>query len=329
MRAPDTTAPAWRLRPVQADDPEIAACVAVVNAVRPDEPTSVEQVRWGDATYPGGARFLVELDGRVVATASTGRIYMYPADHPDLWLGIDVLPEARRRGIGSALYRALSDAARDRGKHGFQTDVTADQTDGLAFLASHGFTEIERMATVRLDLTGLAAPATEPPAGVTITTLAQRPELVTEVYTVAVASFPDIPSGEPMAVGSFDEFRARDVDRPGMPADGFFLAVDEGIDEVVGYASLLLLPAPSQVAWHDMTAVLPSSRGRGIAGALKRASIAWAIGAGLTALETGNDLANAPMRAVNARLGYRPRPDLIGFKGPLAPIDGPSAIVSP
>ena len=32
---------------------------------------------------------------------------------------------------------------------------------------------------------------------------------------------------------------------------------------------------------------------------------------------TGNDIDNAPMRAVNARLGYRPTPDLLAMRGPL------------
>jgi RimJ/RimL family protein N-acetyltransferase len=67
-----------------------------------------------------------------------------------------------------------------------------------------------------------------------------------------------------------------------------------------------------------MTAVLPAYRGRGIATALKRATIAWAIDHGLTALETGNDVENAPMRAVNLGLGYTPIPDEIGYRGPLA-----------
>ena len=68
-----------------------------------------------------------------------------------------------------------------------------------------------------------------------------------------------------------------------------------------------------------MTAVRPAWRRRGIATAIKRATIAWAIDHGLEALETGNDETNAPMRAVNARLGYRPLPDVVGYRGPLAP----------
>ena len=66
-----------------------------------------------------------------------------------------------------------------------------------------------------------------------------------------------------------------------------------------------------------MTAVLRAFRGRGIARALKLATIAWAIQHGLAVLETGNDEANAPMRALNARLGYQPMADEIAMRGPL------------
>ena len=66
-----------------------------------------------------------------------------------------------------------------------------------------------------------------------------------------------------------------------------------------------------------MTAVRRTWRGRGLATTLKLATIAWAIDHGLTALETGNDEANAPMRAVNARLGYQPLPDSVILRGAL------------
>jgi len=120
-----------------------------------------------------------------------------------------------------------------------------------------------------------------------------------------------------MAVGDLAEFRARDVDRPGIPPEAFMIAVDEVSGDVVGYACLLMVPGSDTVAWHDMTGVLRAWRGRGIAMALKRATIAWAIQHGLTALETGNDEANAGMRAVNARLGYQPLPDEVVMRGPL------------
>jgi RimJ/RimL family protein N-acetyltransferase len=66
-----------------------------------------------------------------------------------------------------------------------------------------------------------------------------------------------------------------------------------------------------------MTAVVRAWRGRGLALALKHAAIGWAIANGLTELVTGNDVDNAPMRAINAKLGYRPTPDRLVLRGPL------------
>lgn len=127
-----------------------------------------------------------------------------------------------------------------------------------------------------------------------------------------------------MAAGNLTEFRARDVDRPGILPGAFMIAIDQATDEVVGYASLMLLPGSTSVAWHDMTAVRRAWRGRGIATVLKLATIDWAIRNGLSALETGNDEDNAGMRAVNTRLGYRPLPDELTMRGPLLPPAGAS-----
>lgn len=305
---------------VAAGNDDLAAYASVVNAADPANPTSLPELRWSDATYPGGRRFLAESGGRVVGAATTGRIYVYPPDHPDAWLGIAVLRDERRRGIGTALWAAASAHARAGGKTGFQLEVDETSTDGLAFLEHRGFTALERSRVVRLDLAGLDAPDPEVPPGIAITTLAERPELVAGAHAVAVASFGDIPhGGTPMAAGDLAEFVGRDVERPGIPRDGFFLALDGRDGGVVGYASLYLSPGDPTTAWHDMTAVLPAARGRGVARALKQATVRWAIAGGLAALETGNDPANAPMRAVNARLGYRPLPDRITFRGPLHP----------
>ena len=95
------------------------------------------------------------------------------------------------------------------------------------------------------------------------------------------------------------------------------IALETASGRVIGYASLLMLPGQTRVAWHDMTAVVRAWRGRGLAGALKRATIGWAIANGLDTLETGNDVDNAAMRAVNARLGYQPAPDDVILRGPL------------
>ena len=119
-----------------------------------------------------------------------------------------------------------------------------------------------------------------------------------------------------MAPGTLEEFRVRDVDRASIPPGGFAVALEAASGRVVGYANLHASCAGNPtVAWHGMTAVARDWRGRGVASALKRATIAWAAANGIEALETANDTDNAPMRAVNERLGYRPLPDEIYYRG--------------
>ena len=100
-----------------ADDAGLAAYVRIRSMVMPDDPTTVDETRWEDATYPGEvARFLaVAPDGEPIGAASTGRIWMHDASYERYWLGVWVLPDARRRGVGSALLAAAGEAARVAG----------------------------------------------------------------------------------------------------------------------------------------------------------------------------------------------------------------------
>lgn len=305
-----------------SEDADLEVLVRLNNAITPEDPTSLDELHWSDRTYPGTSRYVASLDGQDVGMATVGRVYVMPPEYPYLWAAVSVLPEARRRGAGEALLIATSQAAAAAGKVGLQLRVSTARPEAVAFLEHRGFTELERARMVRLDLAGLEPPAPVVPDGIDMTDLVARPDLVPGVHAVALEAFDDIPGGdEPMAVGDLAEFRARDVDRPSIPPGAFKVAVDQASGEVVGYASLMFVPASTTVAWHDMTAVRRSDRGRGIARALKEATIAWAIDHGLEALETGNDEENAAMRAVNARLGYVPLPDELAMRGPafLAP----------
>jgi mycothiol synthase len=307
------------IRRATPENDDLETIARIVNEVSPEDSTSVDELRWSDRTYPGGARFVAEVDGRPVGVATVGRIYMQPPDFPAFWATVDVLRDARRQGIGTALLTAVSAEARAAGKRQLHIPAVESRPVGIEFLLHRGFTEYERAKAVELPLAGLTAPPIDLPPGVRLHTLAKRPDLVPGVHAVAAESFLDIPGGEtPVAVGDLDEFRARDVDRHSIPKDGFFVATDEETGQVVGYASLALIPGQAnRKAWHDMTAVLRSWRGRGLATALKRATIGWAIHNELDLLMTGNDVDNAAMRAVNARLGYRPTPDLLTMRGPL------------
>ena len=66
-----------------------------------------------------------------------------------------------------------------------------------------------------------------------------------------------------------------------------------------------------------MTATRRSARGRGVASALKRATVLHARERGLRRLRTENEERNAPMLAINRRMGYRPTPAWLSMRGPL------------
>lgn len=306
------------VRPATSDD-DLAQLARIVCAVTPDFPTSLSEMRWSDQAYPGGKRFLAWLDGEPVGTGGAGRMYIYPPEYEGLWASMVVLPQHRRRGVGSALLATIAAATHTAGKTLLLGRVTEDRHDAIEFLEHRGFAPYERMKSVRLDLVGLAPAPIDPPEGVRISSLAEHPELVEDVYRVAVEVLPDIPGEGPKAPATLEEFRVLEVDRPAIPSGGFAIAIDMATGAAIGYASLLVMSGNPTVAWHGMTAVAREWRGKGVASALKRATIAWATANGLHALETANDIDNAPMRAVNGRLGYTSMPDEIYYRGPVAP----------
>ena len=197
------------------DEAGLEAYVAIRNATTPDSPDSLEHLRLGGRrrTPAGGRCSWRAVAGRPPsAAASAGRIYMHGPDYERCWLGLWVVPEARRRGIGTrALPRAARRGPGRRQDRASRPSCPRPTRTGIAFLARRGFVEVERTKAVRLDLRRPRSrrPSSHPPA-IALTTLAERPDLLAGVHRVAVEAYPDIPSAdEPM-----DARHARRVRRP-------------------------------------------------------------------------------------------------------------------
>ena len=246
-----------RIREADLGDADLATFADIVNEITPDDPTSVDELRWSATAYPGSSRYILEADGRPVGTASVGRIYVFPPDFDAFWATVNVLPGARRQGHGSALLAAVSEPARAAGKVALHMPASDARPDGIDFLVHRGFREYERDKTVHLELAGMTAPPIDPPAGVSVTTLAERPDLIEGVHAVAVEAYADVPGGgTPMSAGDLDAFRTRDVDRASIPPAAFFIATEDATGRVIGYANLLLQPPHRRrIAWHAMTGV--------------------------------------------------------------------------
>jgi GNAT superfamily N-acetyltransferase len=213
---------------------------------------------------------------------------------------VTVLPHLRRRGVGSALLEAASAWAVDHGARELETPVESDDEESLGFALRRGFVVHSRELGLELQLARTDPSPVEPPRGIEIALLGERPDLARGAYDVGVEALPDIPGGEDWTPPPFAQFLATHL--RGLAV---FLAIADG--EVVGYAKLQARP-DGRTAEHGMTAVKRAWRGRGIAKALKRAQIAWAQANGIERLTTSNEERNAPMQRVNASLGYRATP---------------------
>jgi mycothiol synthase len=278
------------------------------------EPDAIEHMR---AQTPTRRDWIAVLDGEKVGVGTCGVPVGMEASSAALSM-LFVLRPARHQGAGGLLYRQVSDHARTLGRSTLQMFSFEDDPDTAGFAARHGFTVVGRVRGLRLPLDRCPRPDTEPPTGVAITTLAQRPDLAPGVWEVACEAFAEIPhGGDALQAGTYEQFAATRLAGPGYIPEATFAAVQG--EHVVGYAQLGWMSRLAGIADHEMIAVRRDWRGRGIAQALKAAQISWAIDNGLTELRAGNDERNAAARAVNARFPYMPMPDYLRLRGPTAP----------
>lgn len=259
------------------------------------------------------ADLLARADGTVLGS---GFAALFPGFRDRITVFVTVPAANRRRGAGTALYRALSEWAREHGIEVMVAVVADDDPDSLAFAKRRGFVEERREQGVTLDLAAIEAPAVESPEGVEIVSWAERRELARGIYEVSVEASPDVPGYEDEEHESFEAWLAHDMSGPSDRPEATFVAVSG--DEVVGYAKLSLSTARPTHAYHDLTAVKRAWRGRGVARALKAAQIGWAQANGFEQLRTQNDERNAPIRRLNSEFGYAPAIGRIFLRGPLA-----------
>jgi len=294
-----------------AGDDEARLWLELRNAVAL-EPLGADQRARLREMAPETVELLARVDGRPAGAASISRP-LYDPRAPHAGCNAYVLVEHRRRGIGTAFYVELSRRARALGKRELEAGAPADDEESLGFLRRRGFREVTRSQQASLEL------AEAPEADTTladmisgIVRLADRPELASGMYQVALEAIPDIPVPEPVGTGSEEEWRADELEtaRP----DVSLVAVAG--EEVVGYATLG--DYGERTGLHLMTGVRRSWRGRGVARALKLAQIEAARRAGLARLVAYNDAANAPMQRLNVALGYRLHPVYATLRGPLA-----------
>jgi GNAT superfamily N-acetyltransferase len=290
---------------VCADEADKELSLAIHNEVWPNEAVTMREARQWERRMSDHVDVVARIDGALAGSAVSG----IDRTHPKLVITfITVLKRQRRRGVGAVLYGAVSEWASERGRNELETRSRDDDEASIAYATRRGFRIHVREPGLVLDLRTISTSPTDPPAGVEI--LPYEPRFRRAIHEIENESVPDIPGEDDYVPEPFESWVARwDPDRT-------FVAVADGA--AVGYAKLHVSGARPHVGWHRMTAVRRAWRGRGIAGALKRAQIAWAREAGLEWLEATNEIRNEPIRRLNLKLGYRDAPGRVWLRGPLA-----------
>jgi mycothiol synthase len=205
-------------------------------------------------------------------------------------------------------WREASHTARALGKSGLEVWTTEDHPDVVAFFEERGYEEVRRYLRFALDVDSAPDPG-EPEWP--LTTLAERPELLPQVYDLARETYGDQPGRDDAEIGAIDGWRTWGYDPH--PKEAFFVALAG--EEVVGFG---FLAVDGDEAYHQMTGVARAWRRRGIAEAIKHAHIRWAKANGLRVLRTANEVRIPAIRRLNERYGYRPEPAEIVMRGLLA-----------
>jgi GNAT superfamily N-acetyltransferase len=290
------------------NDADLEAMVTVRTAADPAAPAPrVQNLRHNLSAQKDLVYLVARLDREPVACG-----FVYP-DLPQTYAEahLVVVPDSRRRGIGSAVLREAGDIARRFGKEALQGEVRADDDESRAYLERREYVVVGGEQAVALDLEALDPASPSPIDGIRIVTLAERGDLVDALYPVGAEAAEDIPGspGRP----TYEQWRAIDIDRPTRDPKFFFIALAD--DYPVGYA---MLDGHGRDAFNGLTAVKRDWRRRGVATALKRTQIAAAKQAGYRRLVTASEDRNEPMRNLNAKLGYVPEPSLstVVLRGP-------------
>jgi GNAT superfamily N-acetyltransferase len=285
----------------EASRDDLPAAAEMLSSLYPDWLFTVVGMRHRLESAPPwvGRRLLKwEEDGRLVAWVSCGLDHV--SGNRDLgFVHLTVDPAHRRRGIGAAMLEQAEAHVRSRGAA--RVEALGDEDGGSrAFAEAHGYGVKARLRFSSVDPRAL--PLAPPPPGVELLPFSQlTPE---EIHRVDLVVSRDIPNEESIdGLDSATAWAAEFWDDPEVDKELSLAALVGG--EVVAITMMRSDPARGRGA-NDITGTLPGHRGRGLATLLKHTSLRLAAERGITMVSTGNDEENAPMLAVNTKLGYRP-----------------------
>jgi len=299
----------FRLADLQTDLAALARLLSLVSI----DPYTAEDVneRWqGLDEETRFAHLAVDEQGQGIGMAELGRNAWTPPGVLRLTLIVD--PAWRNQGIGSQLFSDGFEVARAKGARCLESMLRDDDPHSLHFAGRRGYRLDRHIFDSTLDLTTFEEqPFVErleraQAAGFRFFTLADLEPLSEEVqrklYELNRVTALDNPANNGNFL-PFEEFRKEVLEASWFRPDGQILAAQD--ERWVGLAAVAWYPQAGY-AYNAFTGVDRAYRGQGLALALKLLAVRCARQYGAPCLRTSNDSRNAPMLAINRKLGYQP-----------------------
>ena len=279
---------------------DVPSAAAMRQRAWPDTILTAEGMRHELTSVPERAEHVMlawDEGGEVIGWVTAARAWWQSEpNHGTLVVTVD--PSRRGEGIGSALAQA-ADA------HLTAIGVTTtragsvDEPGARALAARLGFSELAAASTSAVDpRTVMPDPV---PDGIRIVPFADLDD-ARALYELDTEVSHDIPNEEFDGL-SFEEWRDEFWRSPLIDQDASLVAF---VGDDLAALTMIRIDVPSGRAQNNVTGTRQAFRGRGLARLLKTHSLHRAAGLGATIAITDNDESNAPMLAVNTKLGYRP-----------------------
>jgi DNA-binding transcriptional MerR regulator/GNAT superfamily N-acetyltransferase len=295
---------------IETDMPDI---VRISNPYE-DAPVTVEQRRKAFQYAPDGRvqRRLVPVNEKDTVIGYAG--YVHEAHSPEgyftTWVIVD--SDYRRQGIGAALWDCLWKDLQEKGATRLDSDVQDSDAQSLVFAQKRGFTIDQHISSYELDLSTFDEAPYLPDitaleaSGIRFCSLADFPDTSETRHKLYDLNSSDMlenaNTSNPWTYSIFEEFV---LHAPWFRRSGQLLAVDG--EQWIGMAAVGLYPE-THSAYNEYTGVLRPYRRRKIATSLKVLAALYARKNGAQKLLTDSNLRNAPILAINRKLGYRPQP---------------------
>ena len=273
------------------------ALTRLVREVNPIAVVNAAALAHGMNAMPASscARAWVAEEDRVVVGRCAAFLSLFAPESGDAGVQVAVTASHRGRGIGGELFELALAHTRELGAMRLLTHFHANDA-GIAFAQRRGFVEVRsetesaldpRVVTERTDADARPMTQVDPRLG----------------YVIDMEATHDMPSTEEFAGMTYEDWEEHVINNPLFSPAGSFVVFD---GSEAAALSLLIVDHESGRATSMFTGTRRGFRGRGLALAAKLASIEWAAANGVTTMHTYNDETNAPMLAVNRRLGYVP-----------------------